>query len=115
MRDGSGKEGSDQRDDDSVIRPTVLTIAADSMHSDAHGFYRKAQRMNPDRLAELATLDPGDTPDDARIVITAGDLRDFVSLIPVVRAAARVEIDGAAHGRFQRDLYEALVGLGLTA
>ena len=113
MRDGSGKEGSDQRDDDSVIRPTVLTIAADSMHSDAHGFYRKAQRMNPDRLAELATLDPGDTPDDARIVITAGDLRDLVSLLPVVHAAilARGTMPDST---YNEDLREALVAAGLA-
>lgn len=36
--------------------------------------------MTADRLEELATLDPGDLPDDARVAITAGDLRDFVAL-----------------------------------
>lgn len=43
--------------------------------------------IDADRLSELATLDPGDTPDDQRVAITAGDLRDLVSLIPVVRCA----------------------------
>ncbi len=53
--------------------------------------------MTPDRLAELATLDPGDMPDDAVMGrdagITARDLRDLVSLIPVVYAAI-LEVGG---------------------
>lgn len=70
--------------------------------------------MTPDRLAELATLDPGDMPDDAIIGrvdggITARDLRDFVSLLPVVHAAI-LETSGYSHG----DLFEALAALGLA-
>ncbi len=64
--------------------------------------------MTPERLQELATLDPGDTPDDARIAITAGDLRDFVSLLPVVHAAIL-----ATSGWSKRDLLAALQSVGL--
>lgn len=46
--------------------------------------------IDPDRLDELSTwLPESDTPDDAKIRIPAGDLRDLVALIPVVRAAIR--------------------------
>lgn len=42
-----------------MIRPAVLTIAADSMHSDAHGFYRKDTMPS----AENSSLnEPSDNP-----------------------------------------------------
>ena len=44
--------------------------------------------MSPDRLDELETYRlEDDVPSDAKIRIPAGDLRDLVALIPVVRAA----------------------------
>lgn len=47
--------------------------------------------IDSDRLDELATWRPDDDcPDDAKIRIPAGDLRDLVALIPVARAAARL-------------------------
>ena len=48
--------------------------------------------IDADRLDELSTwLPESDTPDDAKIRIPAGDLRDLVGLIPVVRAAYGLE------------------------
>ena len=42
--------------------------------------------MTNDRLDELATYRPDDdTPDDAKVRIPVGDLRDLVALIPVAR------------------------------
>ncbi len=47
--------------------------------------------IDHDRLDELGTWRPDDdTPDDAKIRIPAGDLRDLVRLIPIARAAMRV-------------------------
>lgn len=44
--------------------------------------------IDSDRLDELATYQlDDDTPPDAKVRIPAGDLRDLVALIPVVRAA----------------------------
>lgn len=44
--------------------------------------------IDPDRLSELETWRPeDDTPDDAKVRIPAGDLRDLVALIALVRAA----------------------------
>lgn len=44
--------------------------------------------ISPDRLEELDTLRlDDDTPGDARVYVSADDLRDLVSLIPAVRAA----------------------------
>lgn len=47
--------------------------------------------IDADRLDELECWRPDDdTPDDAKVRIPAGDLRDLVALIPVARAAARL-------------------------
>ncbi len=42
--------------------------------------------MSAPSLDELETLEPPvDVPDDARITVTAGDLRALVSLVPAAR------------------------------
>ena len=57
--------------------------------------------MTPDRLSELETwLPEEDTPDDAKIRIPAGDLRDLVALIPVVRAVVEA-VDAGDSGALE--------------
>lgn len=65
--------------------------------------------MTNDRLDELECWRPDDdTPDDAKVRIDTRDLRDLVSLIPVVRAAMawRSSLQGYS------ELYAALCVIG---
>lgn len=65
--------------------------------------------IDSDRLDELSTyVVDDDTPDDAKIRIPAGDLRDLVALIPVVRAAMAFDGDDdyGCEERFYRTLDE---------
>lgn len=52
--------------------------------------------IDPDRLDELATfVIDEDVPDDARVYLPAGDVRDLVRLVAVVRAGVALRDEAA--------------------
>jgi hypothetical protein len=61
-------------------------------------------RPSIDRLAELETLRPDeDCPADARLSVTASDLRDLVALIPIVRECDKAKLWEEGYGAGFRD------------
>lgn len=57
-------------------------------------------RPSLDRLAELETLAPDEgCPEDARLSVPVGDLRDLLALIPIARAALSGVVGQVVHGK----------------